>query len=240
MGTKSEFLYNDFYYTSLEKQALLNKLKMGTQEWAKKELNCIKGCHNNCIYCYGKSIAKRFKRCTEETWKHMEINKLAINKNYQKVKKKGNQPYDIMFPTSHDIFIKEPYFTTYTKMLKKLVTPGNSVLIVSKPNPKVIETICENFKKYKEKLGFRFTIGSVDSKLLRVFEPNAPSFEDRLKALKIAKDYGFNTSISVEPLLDDDPEGLINKLSPHLSSVDYKLDIGTIWIGLLKINYILY
>ena len=71
-----------------------------------------------------------------------------------------------------------------------------------------------------------------------MFEPNAPSFEERFNALKIAKDHGFNTSISVEPLLDDDPEGLINKLSPYLSSIDYKFDIGTIWIGLLKINYI--
>ena len=42
-------------------------------------------------------MAIRFKRKTEETWKHMEPNQKATRKGYSK--RKGR----IMFPTSHDI-----------------------------------------------------------------------------------------------------------------------------------------
>lgn len=224
--------------TQSEIQERLDQLKMGTREWAKKELNCIKGCHNNCVYCYAKAIAKRFKRCTEKTWKIMKINQRVVDKNYGRVKKSGTQPYDIMFPTSHDIFPQEPFFSAYLKTLKKLIKAGNSVLIVSKPRESVIKNICQELKGYENDVAFRFTIGSSDNKLLKIFEPNAPRFDERLESLKIATESGFRTTVSAEPLLDSEPSKLIKMLTPHLSEVDYAKDVGTIWIGLLKIQYI--
>lgn len=221
-----------------EKKILLSNIKMGTREWARREINCIKGCRMYCLYCYAKGIAKHYKRCTEETWKNMEINSIAVDKNYSKVRKKGSQPYDIMFPTSHNIILDEPYFSACTIVLKKLLEADNSVLVTVKPSLKVVKKLCKLFQDYKETMTYRFTIGSTSSKILKILEINAPTFEERLESLQYATVNGFNTSISIEPLLDSTPFKLIERLEPYLSPLNYERDIGTIWIGLLKTQYI--
>ena len=116
-----------------DKKRILTKIKMGTREWAKKEINCIKGCGTYCLYCYAKGIAKHYKRCIEETWKDMEINWNAVKKGYGKIRKESPQPHDIMFPTSHNIIIAEPYFSACTTVIDKLLEAGNTVLITIKP-----------------------------------------------------------------------------------------------------------
>ncbi len=70
------------------------------------------------------------------------------------------------------------------------------------------------------------------------FHNNAPKFELRLESAEIAQEYVFNISFSAELLLDELPYELVRALEPFLSKVDYDKDIGTIWIGLLKIKYI--
>ncbi len=64
--------------------------------------------------------------------------------------------------------------------------------------------------------------------MLKFWEPNAPSFEERLRSLKYAYDKGYKTSISIEPFLDKDPYVLVEKLMPFTSK--------SIWIG--KMNYV--
>ena len=255
---QSYALINPIPLTIEEKKALIRLLKMGTKEWCKKELNfMICGCLHACLYCYAKGIACRFKRCNIYTWNTAIIHWKQIKKSYRKVTKQGNQPYDIMIPTAHDIYpnyfgltpdqlenASEEYLQDHRyldaciTLLTKLVRVGNRILITTKPHLAVVEEICRKLDAYKELITFRFTIGSIDSKILKLFEPNAPSFEERLQALQYATNHGFYTTISAEPLLDTDPTKLITTLEPHLSPVNYKRDIGTIWLGLLKTKYI--
>ncbi|MHA1147753.1 MAG: radical SAM protein [Promethearchaeota archaeon] len=223
--------------TEGEKVSLLKEIKMGTREWANREINCIKGCSNYCLYCYAKGIAIHYKRCTENTWKDMAVNWKAVNKGYAKGRK-GSAPHDIMFPTSHDIFLEEPYFSACTTVLSKLLKAGNKVLITTKPRLPVIQKLCDQFSEFKSNLSFRFTIGSSDSNLLKIIERNAPSFEERIKSLKFATQNGFSTSISIEPLLDATPERIIKSVKKYLSPLNLENDQGTIWIGLIKKRYI--
>jgi hypothetical protein len=102
--------------------------------------------------------------------------------------------------------------------------------VVSKPHFECIQRICETFTDYKDKILFRFTIGSTDSNILKYWETNAPSYEERLECLKLAYRMGYQTSISSEPLLDRNVDDLINRLSPYVTD--------TIWIG--KPNKLLY
>lgn len=196
------------------------KITLGTKEWADSNVNCYFGCSNNCCYCYAKMMAIRFKRKTIDTWKIMEPNKKTIDKKYGK--RKGR----IMFPTSHDI-TKESLDSCLI-VLNKLLIKENKVLITTKPKFECIKTICEQFKKYKPNIQFRFTITSMNPNFLEFWEPRAPSFEDRLKSLKYAYNQSFKTSVSIEPLLDEDPFPLIKKLLPFITE--------SIWIG--KMNYI--
>jgi DNA repair photolyase len=196
------------------------KITLGTKEWADSNVNVYNGCSNNCRYCYARKMAIRFGRKTEETWKIMEPNRPQIDKGYRK--RNGR----IMFPTSHDITVES--LQSCLIVLEKLLQAENEVLITTKPRYECIKKICDNFKDYEPQIQFRFTITSLDSKLLSFWEPGAPSFKERLKSLKFAHSKGYKTSISIEPFLDENPYELLDVLLPHVTE--------SIWIG--KMNYI--
>lgn len=197
------------------------KYVFGTYEWAVENANFISGCSNNCKYCYSREMAIRFKRKTTENWNIEEVNKLQLEKRVKKV------DGFIMFPSSHDI---TPINLQNTIIfLRKLLLAGNNVLIVSKPHFDVIKTICDDFSAYKKNILFRFTIGSMDSNTLKFWEPNAPNYDERKKCLKYAFDKGFETSISCEPMLDNQTIELISDLENFVTDF--------IWLG--KANFLL-
>jgi len=201
-------------------QTKTRKITFGTKEWADSNVNCYSGCSNDCRYCYAQKMAIRFKRKTEKTWKFMVPNHKSINKGYRK--RSGR----VMFPTSHDITPES--LENCLIVLKKLVESRNYILITTKPNFYCTEEICREFNENKILIQFRFTITSVNNKLLKFWEPGAPNFEERLKSLKYAFNQGYKTSISIEPFLDEDPYELVGLLKPYTTE--------SIWIG--KMNYI--
>lgn len=188
----------------------------GTKEWASKNVNFINGCKNDCLYCYAKSMAIRFKRKTPDLWHIEEVHLEKVPKKFGKVN--GT----IMFPSSHDITPKHADLAI--GVLEKLLKARNDVLIVSKPHLEVIEKLCNHFPEYKEQILFRFTIGSLDNDVLKFWEPNAPSFEERLASLQYAFSQGYKTSVSCEPTLDGNTYELVQQLSPYVTN--------SIWIGL--------
>jgi DNA repair photolyase len=76
---------------------------------------------------------------------------------------------------------------------------------------------------HKDRILFRFTIGSANDEVLSFWEPGAPSFRERLGSLKLAYHHGFETSVSCEPMLDDGIEDVVAAVE------DYVTD--AIWIG---------
>ncbi len=186
----------------------------GTKEWAPFNFNFMSGCSNDCVYCYAKDMAIRFKRKTPDTWKTEEPVDMS-GKSYSR--KSG----DIMVPSSHDITPgnREKAMT----VLEKLISNGNNLLVVTKPNFECTKRIVDTFADSKEQLKFRFTIGSSDSSVLKLWEPGAPDFQERLKSLIYAFDNGYSTSISCEPLLDENFDDLYEKVSPYVNR--------SIWIG---------
>jgi len=197
------------------------KSEWGTYEWSPHTLNCITGCGNDCLYCYSKEMSIRYNRSTPETWKEEVVRAHDLKK---KIKK-----YDarVMYPSAHDI--RPEHLQENLEFLQHILEAGNEVLIVSKPHLVSIKAICEKFAKYKDKILFRFTVGSTDDKVLKFWEPNAPGFKERLACLKWAYKKGFGTSISCEPMLDNNIDKVITKVSPFVSE--------TIWLG--KINHLI-
>jgi len=192
-------------------------MALGTKEWAPNNENCIEGCENDCTYCYAKKNAIRFGRRTKENWHEMKPNA----RSQQPVKYKEDR---IMFPTTHDPHIR--HLDWWGQFLLQLLAKGNDVLIVSKPEFAAIEWICEKCNMYKHQIEFRFTIGSIDDYVLKFWEPGAPGIKERFRALTYAFDHGYKTSVSMEPLLDKDPEPLITLIQPWVTE--------TIWIGTMN------
>lgn len=200
----------------------LEKIPTGTKEWADHNVNCIKGCYNNCRYCYAMCMAKRFGRTTSETWKKMIIREDVVNSKFRKFSGR------VMFPSSHDIFDMPGYEEACFTVLANLLKSGNEVLVTTKPKLAIIKKIDEEFSVLKDQVQFRFTITSSDDQLLKFWEPNAPLFEERLKSLRYAFKKGYKTSVSIEPFLDYDPRPLVNSISPFVTE--------SIWLGVM--NYI--
>lgn len=192
------------------------KLAFGTKEWADQNVNFVSGCRHDCKYCYSKSMAVRFKRKTAENWKVEEVNSEKLKLSYRK------KPGYTMFPSSHDITPENAELAM--QLMGKLLDSGNQVLMVTKPHLSVIQKFCDKFADKKDQILFRFTIGSVDSETLKFWEPGAPSFEERLEALKFACSSGFQTSVSCEPALDTKTLKLVEVLLPYVTDA--------IWIGL--------
>jgi DNA repair photolyase len=64
--------------------------------------------------------------------------------------------------------------------------------------------------------------------LLKFWEPNAPSFKERIESLKYIFAKKYKTSVSIEPFLDYNPTNLVKKVLPYSTE--------SVWIG--KMNYI--
>lgn len=193
------------------------KCVFGTLEWADRNENIISGCVHDCLYCYSKEMAIRYKRKTAFTWKNEIVNEIKLQK------KASFKQGKIMFPSSHDI--TPDHLNTTLKHLEKLLELGNDLLIVSKPHLKCIKKLCENLDSYKKQILFRFTVGSKNSEVLRFWEPGAPDFDEREEALKYAQKKGFRTSVSIEPMLDtvDNTLVLVRRVLPYVTDA--------IWIG---------
>ena len=218
-----------------------NGKSINTWQWATKSVNCCTGCSHDCLYCYAKSMAIRFKQVTAAEWPRERIRMHDVNKKYKK--------YDgrVMFPSSHDI--TPTNLDACMIVLEKLLAAGNDVLIVSKPHLDCIRTICNAFGHYSDqfrvvrcndqpdvtddkrlfRIVFRFTVGAVDDRILKFWEPNAPTYEERKAALKYAFDAGFQTSVSAEPMIDaQNIDLLVSELIPYITD--------SFWIG--EMNHI--
>jgi DNA repair photolyase len=187
----------------------------GTKEWAEFTSNLISGCKHDCKYCYAKSMALRFHRKTKDNWKDEVVSTSKLN---GKMPNKGGR---VMYPSTHDIHPEN--LSNHLIYLGKLLKAHDEILIVTKPHLECIKAICIGYEAYKEKILFRFTIGSANSEVLKFWEEGAPSFEERLEALKYAHKSGFRTSVSSEPMLDDNIHEVIKQTLPYITD--------SIWIG---------
>lgn len=181
-------------------------------------MNIISGCSHACLYCFAHGMMKRFHRLNGREWNQEE---LRVDPAQVKVRKIDGR---VMYPSAHDI---TPSFNDeHVAIIGRMLNAGNKLLIVSKPHEVCIRRICEEFAKDKDRITFRFSIGSVNDEVLAFWEPGAPRFEERLACLRLAYAQNFNTSVSIEPMLEDDIDALIVAVSPFVSD--------TIWLG--KIN----
>lgn len=191
----------------------------GTRQWSNKSINFQTGCEHNCLVCYAKDMSIKYKQTIKNNWEKPIIRLKDVNKKISK----WNESL-VMVPSSHDITpnnINEAMI-----VLRKILEADNEVLIVSKPHYDCIERICDTFIEFKEKILFRFTIGSYNNDVLKFWEPNAPGLKERIKALKYAFDSGYETSVSCEPMMDNRVDKVIDAVKPFVTE--------TIWLG--KVN----
>jgi len=206
----------------------LNKSKpgYGVGEWADYSYNIGTGCINNCRYCYARDIAvdiskRSNKPMTRSDWPTEQV---KTWKSDIKQKVSGI----VMLPSMHDI--TEAYLPTYMDTLRNLLQSGNEVLIVTKPRLACIKAICDEFKEYRDKILIRMTITSLTDEPSQYWEPGASLPRERFETLIYAYDSGYQTSVSVEPMIDtvEKTVAMYRALEPYITK--------DIWFG--KMNNI--
>lgn len=176
---------------------------------------------DDCRYCYASAIDKRFKKHPDREWKEEKIRIKDVEKNYPRFNGR------VGIPSSHDITPATLY--PVKEVIRKLVAAGNEILVVSKPRVDCIKNICDEFYESRSQFLFRFTVSTMDNELIKFWKPNAPLYEERKEALKYAYEMGYQTSDSMEPLLDSENViATIHDLAPYVTD--------SIWLG--KMNNI--
>ncbi len=202
--------------------AAAEKKISGTREWAVANIDCCTGCSHGCKYCYARydNVVKCGVLSNSE-WSRPQLRQEDTERTFPLF------AGPVMFPTTHDILpeILDDCLTVIANLLHS----GNRLLLVTKPHLKCIQEICTTFADRKNQILMRFTITASDDSILQFWEPGAPGFAERMQALQYAHAHHFETSISVEPMLDSDHiTELVEALSPYVTH--------SIWLG--KMNRI--
>ncbi len=192
----------------------------GVGEWAGYSYNCGVGCSHGCRYCYARSffVEEKIVASNDEF--------LVEKPNRYKIHITQKVDKAIQFPSSHDI--SPAYLDVYCQSLYNILSNGNKVPLVTQAHFVCLEHICREFQAFKCQMEFRFTIGSLNPELTAYWEPGAPLPEERMRALAHATEQGYQTSVSMEPILAgrEDAVATFRELAP--------LSNGTIWVGMMN------
>ena len=130
-----------------------------------------------------------------------------------------------MFPTTSDILPE--WYEQYRRRIHSILSAGHTLVLVSKPHVEVWQKLAKELANFQDRIIVRFTMASQDNDLLKMLEPGAPCFEERLECLKIMHGAGFRTSVSMEPAIDllNTPK-TIQRVLPYVNT--------DLWVGTLN------
>jgi DNA repair photolyase len=178
----------------------MTKRLTGTREWADITLNFQRGCEYGCAYCYAHARAARFKQVPEGGWTKPvpTYPKAAMRKVIGSA-----VPLRVMMPSTHDITMDNVRAIAFAARDVLTALCRHTVLLVSKPRFRAIATLTGDNVVYanRDSIMFRFTLGSLDDKVLKLMEPGAPGVAERLACIGLAVQRGFRVTVSAEPLL---------------------------------------
>lgn len=199
-------------------------------------LNPYLGCSFDCKYCYinGSKYAGSTKSF------YIKSNALNILKNQLKRKSKIGERGIILFGSATDPYIdieKELFLTRdLLKIANRfrfpihLVTKSDLVLrdidLFKKINKNGL--LPKDIEKLDSKVIITFSFSTLDEKVAKIFEPNAPNINRRLKAIKKLKDEEFLVGVSLMPLLPfiSDSYASIDKIISIFSDIEVDYVFG--------------
>lgn len=216
------------FFDALERKISPKELKARVslrhnKQWSSWSYNIIASgwlCPNDCAYCYMRPMYARFQRDMdiEDT---IRSNPDKVTKGWRKVPDENSKVY--MFPSSHDIFPEN--VGEYIAVAKKIMDANHRIVCVTKPRLECIKRICSELAAYRASFKFRFTITTDDDAVLKTWEGKSTTFAERFECLRFARSNGYETSVSMEPLLSD-PTGVIAAVLPFVTD--------SVWIGTMS------
>ncbi|MBA7668143.1 hypothetical protein ES703_76248 [subsurface metagenome] len=178
-------------------------------------LNPYTGCQINCTYCYARLFMRRYSGHSEAWGEFVDVkvNALEVLKKQLDKAKKGT----VWISSVCDPY--QPLEATYALTrccLKELAKRQFPVNIQTKS--KLVLRDVDLFQEF-ETIEVGLTITTDDERVARLFEPRAPSVEERLRALEIIHSSGIPTFAFAGPLLPGNPERFVERLEGKVDKV---------------------
>jgi DNA repair photolyase len=171
-------------------------------------LNPYIGCQINCTYCYARLFMRRYSRHSEAWGQFVDVKVNApelLNEQLVKARRGTVWISSVCDPYQP----LEARYEVTRRCLKELAEKQFPINIQTKSDLVLRDVdLLQEF----ETIEVGFTITSDDERVVRLFEPRAPSVERRLRALERIHSSGIRTFAFVGPLLPGDPGRLIQHL----------------------------
>ncbi len=192
----------------IEAKTILSKSKVSDYT-----INPYIGCEHGCTYCYARFM-KRYTGHREKWGEFVDVKINAVSLLQHEIEKKN--PGRVWISGVCDPYqpLEKKYGLT-RGCLEVLSRYGWPVTIQTK-SPLVLRDI-ELLRRFKE-IEAGLTITTADENVRRIFEPNSPPIEERIKALEKMHSVGIKTYAMIAPLLPG-AEGLVAKSKGKIDHV---------------------
>lgn len=167
---------------------IFTKTKLPGCDWV---VNPYIGCGHNCSYCYARFISRWREYGEWGSWIEAKMNAPELVKNKY-------VPGSVFMSSICDAYQPiEKELKLTRKMLENM--DKNIKLSILTKSDLVLRDI-DLLKKFKD-VDVGFTINSFEGKAKKLFEPDSPSWQDRIKAMKKLKENGIKTYVFVSPII---------------------------------------
>lgn len=201
-----------------EKYRVIYTPKGAAREYSELALNLEIGCSHGCLYCYGAGCMRMTRENFSKPKKRIDLLK-KLELDLKDMNKLGDERRTLL------CFVTDPYQPDengYTRLVIELFKKYNKPFqVLTKGGMKATR----DFDLYKKYDAYASTIVFDNEKTRKMIEPHAATIESRIESLKIAKEKGIETWLSLEPVIF--PEQALRVVDLTMGFVD-KYKIGKI------------
>ena len=151
-------------------------------------------CSHNCCYCF--SNIRRSCRYSNIKQTLTQLKNFQSSNTYKNTLIR--EKYSICLSNRTDPFSKTNYIETLS-MLEYLKNLENGIFFQTKGGYGIDEAF--DILKENKNILFYVTITSKNNDILKVIEPNSPSYEEKIELIKKAKNNGYNVIVAFNPVV---------------------------------------
>ncbi len=205
---------------TIESKTILSKVANDSWFRLSYNMNLYRGCSHACIYCDSRSECYRVDEFDKPAYKSNAID--LLTKELSAKKKKGI----IGFGSMNDPYMPEEEQRKLTRSALEVIQKRRFPVHIITKSDLVLRDI-DLLKDIAQTYAcVSFTITTMDEKLAAIIEPKAPSPMRRIRAMKLLRESGIHSGITLMPVLP-----FLNDTEENLQSIlNASIDAGCEYI----------
>lgn len=161
-------------------------------------VNCYVGCQHNCSYCYARFM-KRFTGHKEAWGQFVDVKANAVDLLRKEIARK--KPAKVWVSGVCDPYQPLEGRHELTRRCLEILVENGWPVIVQTRSPLVVRDL--DILKNGKDLEVGFSVTTADDAVRKLFEPNAPSIQTRIRALDELHRAGIRTYAMIAPMLPE-------------------------------------